>query len=199
MIPISPQQQKNRRTILLLFSMTLIPFCIAAYLATMPPRKTTNHGELIIPIIPTEKTDFYGFDAFSRENMHELSGHWLIVNVIPQRDCALICLEALHKSKQLHLMLSKDLTRVRRLVLLLDPNSPETAAHWWTDDSRLLRATVSPSLKNRLQQLKSGQIPEGMLLLIDPLGNLMMQYAPGFNPYDVVQDLKKLLTVSQIG
>jgi hypothetical protein len=34
---------------------------------------------------------------------------------------------------------------------------------------------------------------------MDPLGNLMMQYDPGFDPYDVKKDLKKLLKISQIG
>jgi hypothetical protein len=50
-----------------------------------------------------------------------------------------------------------------------------------------------------LRQVKPGGMPDGMLFLLDPLGNLMMYYEPGFDPYDVVHDLKKLLTVSQIG
>jgi hypothetical protein len=38
-----------------------------------------------------------------------------------------------------------------------------------------------------------------MLLLIDPLGNIMMQYEPGFDPYKVKNDLMHLLRASQIG
>jgi hypothetical protein len=34
---------------------------------------------------------------------------------------------------------------------------------------------------------------------MDPLGNLMMKYAPGFDPYKVRNDLSKLLRISQIG
>ncbi len=189
-------QQKNRRTILLLFAMTIIPFTIAAYFTKISPTKTTNRGQLIVPIISTTKSDFIGFDAFSKSNLTELTGHWLLVNIIAQHDCDLYCQEALHKSKQLHLMLSKDLTRVRRTVLILNHPSPAIAATWWADDSRLLRLTMSQELSKKLSHLA---LNDGMLLLIDPLGNIMMQYAKGFNPYDVVHDLKKLLTVSQIG
>jgi hypothetical protein len=42
-------------------------------------------------------------------------------------------------------------------------------------------------------------VPDGMLFLIDPLGNLMMQYEPGFNTYKVKDDLMHLLRISQIG
>lgn len=193
------QQRKNRRTILMLFGMTIIPFCIAWYFSTLPPSKTTNNGKLIIPVVETEKTDFSGFDKFSADNMKELSGHWLIANVVPTQDCNKLCLEAIYKSKQLHLMLSKDLTRVRRVVLLLDDNDPEKVANWWKEDTRLLRIKPSKPLINKIKQIRKGLVADGMLFLIDPLGNIMMQYEPGFDPYKVEKDLKKLLNVSQIG
>ena len=47
--------------------------------------------------------------------------------------------------------------------------------------------------------IKAGVMPEGMLFLIDPLGNLMMQYEAGFNTYKVKDDLMHLLRISQIG
>lgn len=193
------QQQKNRRTILMLFGMTIIPFCIAWYFSTLPPSKTTNNGELIIPVVETEKRDFTGFDKFSADNISELSGHWLIANVVSTQDCKKTCLDAIYKSKQLHLMLSKDLTRVRRVLLLLEDSEPEKAAGWWKDDSRLLRIKPSKVLSNKIKQIRKGAVPDGMLFLIDPLGNIMMQYEPGFDPYKVERDLKKLLNVSQIG
>jgi hypothetical protein len=197
------QQQKNRRTILILFGMTIIPFCIAWYLSASPPSKTTNNGDLIIPVVETDiataKTEISGFDKFSQDNIGQLSGHWLLVNVIPNQDCKQTCLEAIYSSKQIHLMLSKDLTRVRRLVLLLKDSDKTQAAQWWVNDTRLLRARAGNSLINKFTQINKGQLADGMLFLVDPLGNIMMQYKPGFDPYKVVKDLKKLLSVSQIG
>lgn len=193
------QQRQNRRTILMLFGMTIIPFCIAWYFSTLPPSKTTNNGELVTPVVATEKSDFIGFDKFSADNIGELSGHWLVANVIPEQDCRQLCQDAIYKSKQLHLMLNKDLTRVRRVVILLNNSDPQQAASWWHNDTRLLKFKGSAALIGKIKQIRKGVVPDGMLFLIDPLGNIMMQYEPGFDPYKVEKDLKKLLNVSQIG
>ncbi len=197
------QQRKNRQLIIGIFAMSIIPFSIAWFLAKNPELLTssaTNHGQLITPIITTERTDFKGFDTFSQDNLKELEAHWLIVNVIPKSDCGETCLDAIYKSRQLRLMLNKELVRTRRAVLVLDSNvSQEFAANWWKEDGDLLRLKPDAAVIEKLNLLYNGQIPEGVLLLVDPLGNFMMQYAPNFNPYDVKSDLMHLLKISQIG
>ncbi len=196
------QQQQNRRTILIIFAMTIVPFCIAWYLSKHPKLITTaktSYGELIIPAVPTEKSEFIGFDKFSTDNIGQLSGRWLIANVIPHTDCKQGCQEAIYKSKQLHLMLNKDLTRVRRIVLLLEQPLQQKTLTWWPNDTRLLKIQASDSLIFKIKQIRKHRLFDGMLFLIDPLGNIMMQYEPGFDPYKVEKDLKKLLNVSQIG
>lgn len=197
----SNQQQKNRRSILIIFAMTIVPFCIAWYLSNNPELVAmgTNNGELVIPVVTTERAEMTGFDYFSVKNMKELSGHWLLVNIIPNKDCNKSCLDAIHKTKQLRLMLNKDLTRVRRIALLFKDSDPEVAKNWWKEDLRLLRIKPAPSLITKFEQIKKGAVPEGMLFLMDPFGNIMMQYGAEFDPYKVKRDLKKLLRISQIG
>ncbi len=200
---ITQQQKRNRRLIIGIFAMSIIPFSIAWYLARHPDlltRAPTNHGELITPIITTEQGDFEGFDEFSKSNLQELSAHWLIVNVIAHTNCTEDCLNAIHKSRQLRLMLNKELVRTRRAVLVLDKGiSQENAATWWKEDSDLLRLKPSEGVIEKLNALYNEGIPEGVLLLIDPLGNIMMRYGPDFNPYDAKSDLMHLLKISQIG
>lgn len=197
------QQKRNRQLIIGIFSMSIIPFGIAWYLAKHPDvlaRAPTNHGQLITPVITTEQNDFESFDHFSRENRQELASHWLIVNVIAGAQCSEHCLDAIHKSRQLRLMLNKELVRTRRVVLLLDSTvSQETAMTWWQEDIDLLRMKPRAGVIEKLNALYNGSIPDGVLLLIDPLGNVMMQYAPDFNVYDVKSDLMHLLKISQIG
>ena len=96
-------------------------------------------------------------------------------------------------------MLNKELTRTRRIVLVLKDVAPETAGKWWEDDSTLLRVKVNEAVANKITEIRQGNIPDGMLFLMDPLGNLMMQYEPGFDPYNVKSDLMHLLRISQIG
>lgn len=195
------QQSKNRKIILVIFAMSFIPFLIALYLKENPNllKARTNNGQLIIPPLGTDLIDLKGVDHFSEVNMAELAGHWVLVNVNTSHTCSQICLEALHKAKQIVLMMNKDLTRLRRAVLLLNDPAPDVTASWWNVDPRLLKAMPSKALIEKLTDLRKSGIPEGLLLLMDPLGNIMMQYEPGFDPYKVKDDLKKLLTVSQIG
>ena len=242
------QEKKNRLLIMLIFGMTIIPFLIAWGLKENPEllKGTTNSGQLITPPVSTERTDFTGYDSFSIKNMSELPGHWLIVNVIPDTGCNEICLDALLKTKQLRLMLNKELPRTRRVVMLFKEPAAEVANEWWLKDtllwrlrrtdnkednalflsllreenkindalieklisnenkefalnSDLIRVKPSAGLAKKIADIRKGTIPDGMLFLIDPLGNLMMQYDAGFNTYKVKDDLMHLLKISQIG
>ena len=193
--------KKNRRTLIIIFALSIIPFAFAWYLAATVSwsGKSTNKGQLITPAVPTARNEFKGFDDFSTKNIKEIRGHWILINVLTDKECSEVCQQAIHKTKQLRLMMSKELTRIRRLVLIFSEVDKERATQWWKDDLRLLRIIPAPSLIEKLITIRKADIPEGMLFLMDPLGNLMMQYEQDFDPYDVKSDLKKLLRISQIG
>ena len=193
------QHKKNRITILVIFAMSIIPFSIAWYLAENPDkvRLGTNNGELISPPLTTEPNDFTGYDAFSAENIKELQGHWLLINVLPQPQCAEACQDGLYKTHQITLMMGKDIARIRRLAVIFDP-AQQPLPKQWQDDARLLKVVPSAKLQETIRTIDSNIAPGG-LLVMDPLGNLMMKYAPGYDPYKVRNDLSKLLRISQIG
>ncbi|MDD1613500.1 MAG: hypothetical protein LUP98_02470, partial [Methylococcaceae bacterium] len=155
--------------------------------------------------------------------------------------------DALLKTKQLRLMLNKELPRTRRVVIVFKQPTAETANQWWLKDtllwrlrrtkkpednalflsflreenklddalieklignenrefalnSELIRVKPSAGLVKKIVGIRQGNnIPDGMLFLMDPLGNLMMQYEPGFDTYKVKDDLMHLLKISQIG
>jgi hypothetical protein len=195
------QLKKNRNIILMLFAISIIPFLIAWYLAEHPEwfKASTNRGELIVPVVTTEKNDFTGWDDFSRQNLKELTGHWVLLNIVAKAPCDEACLQPLYQTKQLRLMMNKDLTRIRRAVLFLTDIDSKSLEQWWQQDQRILRLQATPALANKIRDL-IGQPPvNGWLILMDPMGNLMMKYKPGFDPYDVKKDLGKLLRISQIG
>lgn len=197
----SEQRKRNQRLILLIIAMSFIPFIIAWIFADNPHWMSvrTNKGNLIIPPVITERNELSGYDPFSIDNLAQLNGHWVILNVVPGQQCIDFCREAIHKTKQIRLMMNKDLTRIRRAVIISDQVDAQSIADIWPQDDRLLRVNASASLMAKLRQIKNGEIPDGMLFLMDPLGNLMMHYGPGFDPYDVKADLSKLLRISQIG
>jgi hypothetical protein len=192
------QYKKNRITIVVIFAMSIVPFGFAWFLAKNPDivKLGTNNGALISPPQVTSADEFSGYDTFSAQNMQELKGHWVLVNPVP-KNCEEACRDALYKTNQLTLMMGKDIARIRRLAVLFDKTYQLPAE--WRDDGRLLKALPAASLQEKLKQLSVQPLPEGMLIIMDPLGNLMMQYAPGYDPYQVKSDLSKLLRISQIG
>ncbi|WP_394754637.1 hypothetical protein [Crenothrix sp.] len=250
------QQKKNRLLVIVIFAMSIVPFAIAWHLSKnvqlLGNAHTTNKGQLITPPVTTERTDWVAMDAISAQKMNELPGRWLIVNVIPQKTCNAVCLKAILDTRQLQLMLNKDMLRTRRVVVAFDALLPDDAKQLWlkesllwrlldkgvkseadyktdnalyttllnpensVDDvlisrligqenketalkSDLIKVTSSNALRQKMTDIRKSVIPEGMLFLIDPLGNIMMQYEPGFDPYKVKSDLMHLLRISQIG
>lgn len=250
------QQRKNRLLVIVIFAMSIIPFAVAWHLSKnvqlLSNEHTTNQGQLITPPVTTEHTDLVALDTVSAQKMNELPGRWLIVNVIGQKTCTAVCLKAMLETRQLQLMMNKDMLRTRRVVVAFDTLVPEAAEQLWlkeallwrlldkggkndadykidnalyttllnpentVDDvlitrligqenkavalqSELIKVTPSNVLRQKMADIRKGVIPEGMLFLMDPLGNLMMQYEPGFDPYKVKSDLMHLLRISQIG
>ncbi len=195
------QHKRNQQLIIIIFAMSIVPFLIAWFLLKNPDILSgrTNHGQLIAPVITTEREELQGFDQFSQDNLGQLPGHWVLLHVMVDKECNKVCQEAIFKSRQLRLMMSKDLTRLRRAVIMMQQVNPEQMQQWWHDDARLLKLIPSTSMRAKLSQIRAGELPEGWLLLMDPMGNLMMQYEPDFDPYKVKSDLKNLLKISQIG
>jgi hypothetical protein len=80
-------------------------------------------------------------------------------------------------------LLNQDASRVRRALLA--------------------RQTADSGLVERFPRLvmlsaEVGSLAEGVYI-VDPLGNLVLRYPPQAPAADVLEDLKKLLRVSQIG
>ena len=195
------QKNKNQRTIIIVALMTMVPFTIAWLLtesASFRPA-STNKGDLIVPIITTEKLDFTGVDTFSSENIAEIPGHWVMLNYIEGNECDKTCSDSIHATKQIRLMLNKDLTRVRRAVVIVPGNQTLAVTEWWKEDLRLLKIKPSASLLEKIKIYKPDGLVNGAIMIMDPLGNLMMHYDANFDPYAVKGDLKKLLRISQIG
>ncbi len=195
------QRKKNQRIILLVFILSIIPFFIA-WVFTKNPHwlsGSANRGQLIIPPVTTERSELYGYDQFSTDNLTELNGHWVMINVIPEAGCDRPCREAIHKTRQLRLMMNKDLTRIRRAVVIFKTIDTGKVGDWWQGDVRLLRLKADARFIDKLKTISEGKLSSGMLFLMDPFANLIMMYEAGFDPYDVKKDLKRLLRISQIG
>jgi len=140
---------------------------------------TTNNGEFVTP-----PTTVRSLDIRNQQNQPVTEGGTWWLWVVSSGSCESECDRALHQLRQLHALLNKDANRVRRaLVQNGMPESPLFA-------ERYPKLTF---LSGRIQDLGPG------VYIVDPIGNLVFRYPFADAGKPVLEDLKKLLKVSQIG
>ena len=157
---------------------------------------TTNRGAFVDPPLSAEALELTRLGlvgaAGTGSGPFATDGVWWLW-VVPQGTCGASlgaagadCEQALHELRQLHVLLNRDADRVRR-ALLTDSASR-------IDDAALAqRFPRLELLSGNLGRLEPG------VYVVDPIGNLVFRY-PMANPGDaVLDDLKRLLKVSQIG
>lgn len=197
----SIRNSRSRWILFLLVVLCAAPFVIALLLYANRSGLigTNQYGILIHPAIPVSRAEFVGFDQFSRENSSEIQGRWVLVHFITQHGCGLVCRESLEKTRQVRLMLSKDLMRVRRVAVLMGEFTEADANAWWSGHPDLLRTDSNSTLEEIAVSAMGSPIPDGTVIIMDPIGNFMMWYRTDFDPYGLKKDLQRLLLVSQIG
>jgi len=179
------QIQKNRRQLLAMFALTLLTLG-GAYLLFYSARDggvwgTTNHGTFVVP--PLQAADL----ALSDRNGRRFAqGETWWLWVVAPTDCGGDCAEAVFQLRQLHVLLNKDAERLRRALLTRPDAAPAVLAEY--PKLHHLSATSDAF----------GALDEG-IYLVDPLGNLVLFYPLTDAGKPVLDDLKKLLKLSQIG
>lgn len=198
----APSNFRGRLLIIAVALLTFGPFTLAWYMAKHPEwlGKTSNYGELITPPLPIGFGDLQADPASADVTLAELKGRWVLVHMVHQGRCEEICLEALHRGKQVWLRLNKDLPRVRRLLITTDNSlDAATAVAVRRDDGTLLVAQAAAGLQQLLRLQAGSAGPDATVWLIDPLGNLMMRYPLDYDSHGLLRDLQHLLKVSQSG
>lgn len=138
---------------------------------------TTNRGAFVQPPLTAA-----GLGVRSSAGAIDGGVWWLWV--VPDGTCDAPCREALHQLRQLHVLLNRDAARVRRGLFTPTGTLPEDLT------SEYPRLTA---LSGSLESLAPG------IYIVDPIGNLVLQYALSDAGKPVLDDLKRLLKVSQIG
>lgn len=183
-----------RIKLLLLLAVFAAPIA-ASYAAFFlwKPAATANYGELLQP---TKVPDavlavFGGTGPFS---FAELRGKWVLVH-IDSGQCGRACQDKLYDMRQIRLAQGKDRTRVERVWLVDDDVPPSPGLQADFSGTLLVKGGHSPLLKF----FPARDAVREHVYLIDPQGNLMMRYPPSPDPSGMAKDLKRLLSVSQVG
>jgi cytochrome oxidase Cu insertion factor (SCO1/SenC/PrrC family) len=196
---------RSRTQFWILVAVFFVPLAVAflLYYGTQGwrPAGSTNRGDLITPARPLPQGALTAADGTDLP-AELFRGKWTVVYV-GDGQCDARCREALVWIRQSRLALNDDMKRVQRLFL-------STAN---CCDSQYLQREHEGLLVARLDASSHGEqlaaefqatIAEplataGRVFIVDPLGNLMMSYAPDAEPKALLQDLKRLLKLSHIG
>lgn len=191
---------KSRMFLIGVFAVFFGPLLLATWLFYVPnswmSSKTQNHGELIQPAKPLDKLKLTSISGENWSKQHFI-GKWTLL-YIGDENCDLYCEASLFKMRQVRLTLGRDSERVQRKYLGIDNEKnkqtineimhayPQMQVNWFK----------LSSITNSLTLYK---LQKNFIYLIDPLGNLMMQYSQDATSKGMQKDLKRLLKVSKIG
>ncbi len=160
------------------------------------PEARSNFGELIEPQRPTPALHLKTLDGQPFDTS-ALRGRWLML-MVAGGDCDAKCVDKLYHLRQVRLTTGKDRDRVERVWLIPDATPLSTTLMREYDGTQMLR--VDPAeIATWLSVPGASDTYADHLYIVDPLGNLMMQFPTDADPSKTKRDLSKLLRASRIG
>ncbi len=193
-----PDRRSSRRQFLLIASLFFVPLAAAVWLYLSPdwrPGAGVQNGTLIDPPRPLPDISLTLPDG-SAAPADALKRGWLLVHV-SREVCDARCRNALDEMRQARLALDKDADRVRR-ILLHAGGCCESGFADEQPDLELLAAagTEGAALLDLFPPAADGA---SGIYIVDPHGNLMMEYAATGVASGLLKDLERLLRLSHIG
>jgi cytochrome oxidase Cu insertion factor (SCO1/SenC/PrrC family) len=195
--------RRQRRLLVGLALLFFAPLGVSFYLyyghSRLLPGGRVNRGDLVLPPRPVPSLALPLADSGSTDPDF-LRRKWTLL-YLGSGGCTESCRRILYETRQVRLALDRDLQRVQRVFIANGDCCDMRFLHEQHPDLITIRAdeTASPLL----DQLPSvdGVSPAvaERVYVIDPLGNLMMSYAPGAKPKGLLEDMKRLLKLSHIG
>jgi len=196
--------RRGRRQLLLLAALFFVPLAIAFWMYYGPtgwrPSGDASKGDLIDPARPLAALALTTADG-GQTPPDFLRGKWSLVYV-GDGLCDDRCRKALYLTRQSRLALNKDMDRVQRVFLVtgrccdrgfLAQEHPDLVVARVDNDAAAALLEPFPTY---------GGVPladAGRIFIVDPLGNLLMSYAPTAPDKALLTDMKKLLRLSHIG
>jgi cytochrome oxidase Cu insertion factor (SCO1/SenC/PrrC family) len=190
---------RNLRMLAVLAGLFLLPLASAFWMyygTDWRPARTVNHGELITPVRSLPAAHLQPAVTPESAPAQLFHGKWSLVYV-GDGQCENACRQALYVMRQTRLSLNSEMTRVDRVFLATSQCcAREFLVH---EHPGLLVLDASGTEAHSLLAVFPVNEREQSLFVVDPLGNLMMRYDVRQNPKGLLQDLKKLLSLSHIG
>ena len=190
---------RGRRMLVGIAALFFVPLGIAFvlyYSGGWTPAGRTNHGELIAPPRPLGDAPFTLADGTTSARADLLRGKWTLVYV-GSGACNEACRKALWTMRQTRQLLAENIDRVQR-VFIANGSCCDTEFLGREHVGLDVVQAIDPAARDVLAVFPT-QGAAHSIFIVDPLGNLMMQFDSRENPKGLLTDLEKLLKLSHIG
>jgi len=198
---------RSIRPLVLLVLVCLAPllFALLAYYVPaldLRPVQQTNYGTLVQPQRPIPAATDLRLRTLDGQafDLRTLRGKWLLL-AADQALCPPDCARKLFILRNSHASQGKNVDRIQRVWLILDDAPVPDAVRSAYAGTVFLRADpvqAAAFLTPEVETTNAHVLTDSMWI-IDPLGNLMLQFPPDADPVKVRKDIAKLLFSSRVG
>jgi len=190
----------HRVKFIALVAVFLAPFIggwLALYVFDIRP-ESGNYGNLVQPVIKLQWPVLESVTGVRYDNGFDKNWIFLLLTNEP---CAEQCRSNLYYMRQIRTLLGRDTARLQN-VMISTPAIDEELKDYLTDYPNLvvIAGEGQESLFSQFQvkgRERVGSTPG--LYLVDPDQNYMMYYPAEIDHYRILEDIKKLMKLSQIG
>lgn len=185
---VSPGQRlRGRLQLIMILAVVIAPMLLASamyHLRFWVPETRSYHGELIGN--GQTLADLGVADANQ--------AGWQLLVTVPQH-CDERCKELVYVARQVHIGLNKDVSRASHALASAQPLNADYEAQLQREYPQLARYPLQPEAYSKT----AGKVEGAQLWIVDPHGNLVLRYDNSIKGKAILNDLRYLLKISQIG
>ena len=182
----TPDRRKGRWQLILILMMVIGPMALATFMYKLQfwvPDSRSYHGELI-----------GNGQTRADIGVQADQDRWQLLVTAPTA-CANDCQQLVYLARQLQISLGRDASRASHALAAAQPLSTEYEAKLKAEYPQLQRYSLDLSTFTR----NAAAPGEAQLWIIDPHGNLVLRYDARVKGKDLLNDLRLLLKLSNIG
>jgi len=196
--PLARPGPRGLRPLLCIAALTLLPVVGAFVLYLHPewaPEGRVHHGVLVEPPHPLADP-LLTMQTGEPFSTRAWQGRWTLLRVLG--DCGPECRTDIETLIRIHLLLGTHQERLQPVVALFATGTEPTLRRVMEDFPGTLALHADGALG--ADGKREGPFGAGPgLYVLDPEVRVILRYAPGFDPFGVLKDLKRLLKYSWLG
>ena len=182
--------------LVLVFASPFIGGWMALYVFELRP-ESINYGSLVQPV---KKLQWPELESVSGERFENGFGRKWVFLLFARESCSEQCLANLFYMRQIKTLLGRDTPRLQNVLVITGAVDADLSAFLIDYPDLIVIQNNSESLVSQFRASGVEQVgTTSRLYLVDPDNNYMMYYPAEIDHYRVLDDIKKLMKLSQIG